>query len=259
MELCRRLKQHDAGAVLALSSSRLEMRRWPRAPTPFCRSRSTRSNSSQPSRTCSERARWSPAAGRRAPSGRASSSGDEGLDRILGGGLPMNGINLIMGLPGSGRRSCASSSSSRARPRRARRSTSPRSPSRSEDPPLRPDAQLLRSRRDRPVDLLRGPRPHRGRRERAHRRHRAITALIKERRPGIIAIDSFKALAAFADDARGSDASSTISPHCSRPSPPPASGSGNTARTRRARRRSSPWPTGSSRSRPSARTSARYA
>jgi len=30
-------------------------------------------------------------------------SGDEGLDRILGGGLPMNGINLIMGLPGSGK------------------------------------------------------------------------------------------------------------------------------------------------------------
>ena len=29
-----------------------------------------------------------------------------------------------------------------------------------------------------------------------------IGALIKERRPGIIAIDSFKALAAFADDAR---------------------------------------------------------
>jgi KaiC/GvpD/RAD55 family RecA-like ATPase len=30
------------------------------------------------------------------------SGGDEGLDLILGGGLPMNGINLIMGLPGSG-------------------------------------------------------------------------------------------------------------------------------------------------------------
>ena len=30
-------------------------------------------------------------------------SGDEGLDRILGGGLPLNGINLIMGLPGSGK------------------------------------------------------------------------------------------------------------------------------------------------------------
>ena len=30
-------------------------------------------------------------------------SGDEGLDLILGGGLPVNGINLIMGLPGSGK------------------------------------------------------------------------------------------------------------------------------------------------------------
>ena len=29
-----------------------------------------------------------------------------------------------------------------------------------------------------------------------------VSALIKERRPGIVAIDSFKALAAFADDAR---------------------------------------------------------
>ncbi len=30
-------------------------------------------------------------------------TGDEGLDLILGGGLPLNGINLIMGLPGSGK------------------------------------------------------------------------------------------------------------------------------------------------------------
>ena len=30
-------------------------------------------------------------------------SGDEGLDLILGGGLPRSGINLIMGLPGSGK------------------------------------------------------------------------------------------------------------------------------------------------------------
>jgi circadian clock protein KaiC len=30
-------------------------------------------------------------------------SGDEGLDSILGGGLPMYGINLIIGLPGSGK------------------------------------------------------------------------------------------------------------------------------------------------------------
>src|SRR5690349_11387992 len=30
-------------------------------------------------------------------------SGNEGLDEILGGGLPRNAINLIMGLPGSGK------------------------------------------------------------------------------------------------------------------------------------------------------------
>jgi KaiC/GvpD/RAD55 family RecA-like ATPase len=30
-------------------------------------------------------------------------SGDDGLDLIVGGGLPINGINLITGLPGSGK------------------------------------------------------------------------------------------------------------------------------------------------------------
>src|SRR4051794_2859872 len=30
-------------------------------------------------------------------------SGSERLDSILGGGLPANGINLVMGLPGSGK------------------------------------------------------------------------------------------------------------------------------------------------------------
>src|SRR5215203_6973144 len=29
--------------------------------------------------------------------------GDDGLDEILGGGLPRNGINVITGLPGSGK------------------------------------------------------------------------------------------------------------------------------------------------------------
>ena len=46
-----------------------------------------------------------------------------------------------------------------------------------------------------------------------------IGALTKERRPGIIAIDSFKALAAFAEDAQAFRSSFTTSPHCSRPSP----------------------------------------
>ena len=31
------------------------------------------------------------------------SSGSERMDSILGGGLPSNGINLVMGLPGSGK------------------------------------------------------------------------------------------------------------------------------------------------------------
>ena len=68
-DLCRRLKQHEAGAVLAISVLQARTRRWPRALTPFCRSRSIRSNSSPPSKTCSGRARWSLATG--APDGGA--------------------------------------------------------------------------------------------------------------------------------------------------------------------------------------------
>ena len=87
-------------------------------------------------------------------------SGDEGLDRILGGGLPMNGINLIMGLPGSGKTilcqqfifACATEE----RPAIYLSTVS------------EPFEKILRyaqtlsffdRARDRPVGLLRGPRP----------------------------------------------------------------------------------------------------
>ena len=72
-------------------------------------------------------------------------------------------------------------------------------------------------------------------------------------RPGIIAIDSFKALAAFADDAR------RVPPLPPRPRRAAHGLLRHNLLDRRvqrgrdrARRRSSPWPTGSSRSRPSA-------
>ena len=71
-ELCRRLKQSTKPAPCSPSPScRLETRRWPRALTPFCRSRSIRSNSSPPSKTCSGRARWSLATDVGAPDGGA--------------------------------------------------------------------------------------------------------------------------------------------------------------------------------------------
>ena len=131
-------------------------------------------------------------------------SGDEGLDRILGGGLPMNGINLIMGLPGSGKTilcqqfifACATEK----RPAIYLSTVS------------EPFEKILRYAQtlsffDRAAigrsvfyeDL--GPTVAGGSGLTAVTEH--IAALIKERRPGIIAIDSFKALAAFADDAQG--------------------------------------------------------
>jgi circadian clock protein KaiC len=131
-------------------------------------------------------------------------SGDEGLDLILGGGLPMNGINLIMGLPGSGKTILCQqfmfAGATEERPAVYLSTVS------------EPFAKILRYAQslsffdrhaiDRSVfyeDLGRvvaGDGGLTGVTER-------IAALIKERRPGIIAIDSFKALAAFADDARG--------------------------------------------------------
>lgn len=131
-------------------------------------------------------------------------SGDEGLDRILGGGLPMNGINLIMGLPGSGKTIlCQQFIFAGATTKRPAIYLSTVS---------EPYEKILRYAQtlsffDRFAiggsvfyedlgDTVAGEGGLTAVTER-------IAALIKERRPGIIAIDSFKALAAFADDARG--------------------------------------------------------
>ena len=131
------------------------------------------------------------------------SSGDEGLDLILGGGLPLNGINLIMGLPGSGKTLLCQqfmfAGATEERPAIYLSTVS------------EPFEKILRYAQtlsffDRDAigrsafyeDL--GPAV--AGTDALDAVTERIAALIKERRPGIIAIDSFKALAAFADHAR---------------------------------------------------------
>ena len=132
-----------------------------------------------------------------------STSGDKGLDRILGGGLPTKGINLIIGLPGSGKTILCQqfifAGATAERPAIYLSTVS------------EPFEKILRYAQtlsffDPPAvgrsvfyeDL--GPAV--GGDDGLAAVTERIAALIKERRPGIIAIDSFKALAAFAQDAR---------------------------------------------------------
>jgi circadian clock protein KaiC len=132
-----------------------------------------------------------------------STGGDEGLDRILGGGLPINGINLIMGLPGSGKtilcQQLMFAGATEERPAVYLSTVS------------EPFEKILRYAQtlsffDRNAigravfyEDLGGVVSGEGGLDAVTAR---VVALIKERRPGMIAIDSFKALAAFADDAR---------------------------------------------------------
>ena len=131
-------------------------------------------------------------------------SGDEGLDEILGGGLPLNGINLIMGRPGSGK-TILSQQFMFARATEERPAIYLSTVSEPFEKILR-YAQTLnffdRAAIGRSIfyeDLGPAVAGDGGLSAVTER----IGALIKERRPGIIAIDSFKALGAFAEDARG--------------------------------------------------------
>jgi circadian clock protein KaiC len=130
-------------------------------------------------------------------------SGDRGLDVILGGGLPLNGINLITGLPGSGKTLlCQQLCFAGATAERPAIYVSTVS---------EPFEKMIRYAQtlsffDRRAigrtifyeDLGAAVAGDGGLRAVTER----VGALIGERRPGIIAIDSFKALGAFARDAR---------------------------------------------------------
>jgi circadian clock protein KaiC len=129
-------------------------------------------------------------------------SGDEGLDAILGGGLPLNGINLVTGLPGSGKTLlCQQFSFAGATVERPAVYLSTVS---------EPFEKMIRYAQtlsffDRQAigrsvfyeDLGAGVSGEGGLAAVTER----MGAVIRERRPGIVAIDSFKALAVFARDA----------------------------------------------------------
>jgi circadian clock protein KaiC len=130
-------------------------------------------------------------------------SGDGGLDAIIGGGLPMNGINLIIGLPGSGK-TILSEQFVFAGATEERPAVYLSTVSEPFEKILRYGQTLSFFDRDaigRSVyyedlgDIVGGAGGLSAVTER-------IASLTRERRPGIIAIDSFKALAAFADDAQ---------------------------------------------------------
>ena len=130
-------------------------------------------------------------------------SGDEGLDLLLGGGLPANGIYLITGLPGSGKTLLSQQFSFAT-------ATSER-PAIYLSTVSEPFEKIIRY-----AQTLSFFDPQAIGRSIVYEDLGAavvgdgglgavterVGALIRERRPGIVAIDSFKALAAFADDPR---------------------------------------------------------
>ena len=132
--------------------------------------------------------------------GRRLTSGHGPLDEILGGGLPANGITVIMGQPGTGKTILAQQYTfQNASPQRPVVYFSDLVRADGEDHQVRADPRFLRSLRGRHLGVLRGPRA-------GHRPGRAgrgndsgFTATLKDRRPGLVIIDGFKTLRVFAE------------------------------------------------------------
>ena len=174
-------------------------------------------------------------------------SGHPRLDGVLGGGLPANAINVLIGLPGAGKTILAQ--------QYVFANATPERPALYLSTVSEPLEKILRYGQSLGFfapeavgtrGLLRGSRPvlnERGLDAVSER----IGELIRERRPGIIVIDSFKALSAYAD---ATDFRRFLHELAGRLSafPATASGSASTPRTRSPTHPSSPSPTRSSRS-----------
>jgi circadian clock protein KaiC len=127
-------------------------------------------------------------------------SGHEPLDSVLGGGLPANAITLIMGRPGSGKTILAQ--------QYAFRNATPERPAIYFATVSEPLEKIVRFGQN--LDFFDPTAIGRsvfyedlGKQVSQHGLTGVtdqITTVIKERRPGLIVIDSFKALHAFADD-----------------------------------------------------------
>lgn len=187
------------------------------------------------------------------------SSGDRHLDAVLGGGLPANALNMIIGLPGSGKTILAEQFMFH--------NASPERPGVYLSTVSEPLEKILRYGQSLHFfdaeaigtsvffeDL--GPTLNDGGLD-AVLPH--LRVLITQRRPGMIAIDSFKALSAYAATRERSASSCMSSPAISRPSPRPRSGSASTVETKSRPPRNSRSLTESSRSPHVAKPNARSA
>jgi circadian clock protein KaiC len=138
-----------------------------------------------------------------APSLPRISSGNERLDQIFGGGLPANAINLVIGMPGTGKTVLAQ--------QYVYANATVEHPALYLSTPSEPFEKIIRYGQTLDFfdaaavghavfyDELSGSLAESG----LDGVLAQISELIKERRPALLVIDSFKALGAFAPDARG--------------------------------------------------------